>query len=74
MPDYAGMGSPKLGPCDCILNHVFTLLVCNCPKEEPKREVEPASGGSSKEEFQELASKPVIFVLGVLHLLLGMKT
>ena len=67
------MGSPKLGPCGCILNHVFTLLVCNCPKEEPKREV-GGSGDSSKEEFQELASKPVIFVLGVLHLLLGMKT
>ena len=42
----------------------------SCPKEEPKREV----GDSSKEEFQELASKPVIFVLGVLHLPLGMKT
>ena len=50
------------------------ILVCNCPKEEPKREVRPGSGDSSKEEFQDLASKPVIFVLGVLHLPLGMKT
>ena len=40
----------------------------SCPKEEPKRVVGPGSGDSSKEEFQELASKPVIFVLGVLPL------
>ena len=53
---------------------IHMILVCNCPKEELKREVEPPSEGRSKDELQELASKPVIFVLGMLRLPLGTKT
>ena len=50
------------------------ILVYNCPKEELKREVKPGLEGRSKDELQDFASKPVIFVLGVLHLPLGTKT
>ena len=42
------------------------ILVYNCPKEELKREVEPGIEGRGKDELQDFASKPVIFVLGVL--------
>ena len=44
------------------------ILVYNCPKEELKREVEPGIEGRGKDVLQDFASKPVIFVLGVLPL------
>ena len=52
------MGSPS---------SIHMILVYNCPKEELKREVEPGIEGRGKDELQDFASKPVIFVLGVLH-------